>query len=48
MELEQAKARAEVVKEEISAQVTEKIKAANQANKNEIVEEFKAQYNGMK
>ena len=45
--LEQVKARAEVVKEEISAQVTEKIKAANQANKNEIVEEFKAQYNGI-
>lgn len=43
----QAKAQAEVVKEEISAQVTEKIKAANQANKNEIVEEFKAQYNGI-
>lgn len=45
--LEQAKAQAEVVKEEISAQVTEKIEAANQANKNEIVEEFKAQYNGI-
>lgn len=45
--LEQAKAQAEVVKEEISAQVTEKIKAASQANKNEIVEEFKAQYNGI-
>lgn len=45
--IEQAKAQAEVVKEEISAQVTEKIKAANQANKNEIVEEFKAQYNGI-
>ena len=45
--IEEAKARAEVVKEEISAQVTEKIKAANQANKNEIVEEFKAQYNGI-
>ena len=45
--LEQAKARAEVVKEEISAQVTEKIAAANQANKNEIAEEFKAQYNGI-
>lgn len=45
--LEQAKAQAEVVKEEISAQVTEKIAAANQANKNEIVEEFKAQYNGI-
>lgn len=45
--IEEAKARAEVVKEEISAQVTEKIAAANQANKNEIVEEFKAQYNGI-
>lgn len=45
--IEQAKAQAEVVKEEISAQVTEKIKAANQANKNEIVEEFRAQYNGI-
>lgn len=45
--IEQAKAQAEVVKEEISAQVTEKINAANQANKNEIVEEFKAQYNGI-
>ena len=45
--LEKAKAQAEVVKEEISAQVTEKIAAANQANKNEIVEEFKAQYNGI-
>lgn len=45
--IKQAKAQAEVVKEEISAQVTEKIAAANQANKNEIVEEFKAQYNGI-
>lgn len=45
--IEQAKAQAEVVKQEISAQVTEKIKAANQANKNEIVEEFNAQYNGI-
>lgn len=45
--IEQAKAQAEVVKEEISAQVTEKIKAAKQANKTEIVEEFKAQYNGI-
>ena len=42
--IEEAKARAEVVKEEISAQVTEKINAANQKNKNEIVEEFNAQY----
>ena len=45
--IEEAKAKAEVVKEEISAQVTEKIEAAKQANKNEIVEEFKAQYNGI-
>lgn len=45
--IEEAKGKAEVVKEEISAQVTEKIKAANQANKNEIVEEFRAQYNGI-
>lgn len=45
--IEQAKAQAEVVKEEISAQVTEKINAANQKNKNEIVEEFRAKYNGI-
>lgn len=45
--IKQAKSQAEVVKEEISAQVTEKINAANQKNKNEIVEEFKAQYNGI-
>lgn len=45
--IEQAKAQAEVVKQEISAQVTDKINAANQVNKNEIVEEFKAQYNGI-
>lgn len=45
--IEQAKAQAEVVKQEISAKVTEKINAANQANKNEIVEEFKAQYNSI-
>ena len=45
--IEQAKAQAEVVKEEISAQVTEKINAANRTTKNEIVEEFKAQYNGI-
>lgn len=45
--IEEAKAKAEVVKEEISAQVTEKIAAASQTNKNEIVEEFKAQYNGI-
>ena len=45
--IEEAKAKAEVVKQEISAQVTEKIKEANQANKNEIIEEFKAKYNGI-
>ena len=45
--IEQAKAQAEVVKQEISAKVTEKINAANQANKNEIVEEFRARYNGI-
>lgn len=45
--IEQAKAQAEVVKQEISAQVTQKIAAASQSNKNEIVEEFKAQYNGI-
>ena len=45
--IEEAKARAEVVKEEISAQVTEKIATANQVNKNEIVEEFHAKYNGI-
>lgn len=45
--IEQAKARAEVVKEEINAEISEKIKAANKANKDEIVEEFKAKYNGI-
>ena len=45
--IEQAKAQAEVVKQEISAKVTEKFNAANQANKNEIVEEFRARYNGI-
>ena len=45
--IEQAKSQAEVVKQEISAKVTEKINAANQANKNEIVEEFRALYNGI-
>ena len=42
--IEQAKAQAEVVKQEISAQVTQKIAAANQANKNEITQEFNAKY----
>ena len=47
IEQAKAKAQAEVVKQEISAKVTEKINAANQANKNEIVEEFRARYNGI-
>ena len=42
--IEEAKAQAEVVKEEISAQVTEKINAANQKNKTEITQEFNATY----
>ena len=45
--IEQAKAKTEVVKEEINAEISEKIKAANKANKDEIVEEFKAKYNGI-
>ena len=42
--IEQAKAQAEVVKQEISAQVTDKINAASQKAKNEITQEFSAQY----
>ena len=42
--LEQAKARAEVVKEEISSSINQKIAEANTANKNEIKEEFNAKY----
>ena len=42
--IEQAKAQAEVVKKEISAQVTDKINAASQKAKNEITQEFSAQY----
>ena len=45
--IEQAKAKAEVVKEEINAEISEKIKVANKVNKDEIVEEFKAKYNGI-
>jgi phage minor structural protein, N-terminal region len=45
--IEQAKAKAEVIKEEINAEISEKIKAANKSNKDEIVEEFKAKYNGI-
>ena len=42
--IEQAKAQAEVVKEQISAQVAEKINAASQKAKNEITQEFNAKY----
>ena len=42
--IEQAKAQAEVVKQEISAQVTDKINVASQKAKNEITQEFSAQY----
>ena len=42
--IEQAKAQAEVVKQEISAQVTDKINVASQKAKNEITQEFNAQY----
>ena len=42
--IEQAKAQAEVVKQEISSQVTDKINAASQKAKNEITQEFSAQY----
>lgn len=45
--IEQAKAKAEVVKEEINAEISERIKAANKTNKDEIIEEFKARYNGI-
>ena len=42
--IEQAKAQAEVVNQEISAQVTDKINVASQKAKNEITQEFNAQY----
>lgn len=42
--LEQAKALAEVVKEEISSSIDQKIAEANTTNKNEIKEEFNAKY----
>ena len=42
--IEQAKAQAEVVKQEISSSVDQKISEANTANKNEIKEEFNAKY----
>lgn len=42
--LEQAKARAEVIKQEISGSINQKISEANTANKSEIKEEFNAKY----
>lgn len=42
--IEQAKAQAEVVKQEISNSIDQKITAANTINKNEIKEEFNAKY----
>ena len=42
--IEQAKAQAEVVKQEISNSIDQKISEANTANKNEIKEEFNAKY----
>ena len=42
--IEEAKAQAEVVKEEISSSIDQKISEANTANKNEIKEEFNAKY----
>lgn len=42
--IEQAKARAEVVKQEVSAKVDETVKVASQKAKNEITQEFSAQY----
>lgn len=42
--IEQAKAQAEVVKQEISNSIDQKITAANTINKNEIREEFNAKY----
>lgn len=42
--IEQAKAQAEVIKQEISSSVDQKISEVNTANKNEIKEEFNAKY----
>jgi len=42
--IEQAKAQAEVVKQEIASSIDQKITAANTINKNEIKEEFNAKY----
>ena len=42
--IEQAKAQAEVIKQEISGSIDQKISEANTANKSEIKEEFNAKY----
>lgn len=42
--IEQAKAQAEVIKQEISGSINQKISEANTANKSEIKEEFNAKY----
>ena len=42
--IEQAKAQAEVIKQEISSSIDQKISEVNTANKNEIKEEFNAKY----
>ena len=42
--IEEAKAQAEVIKQEISGSINQKISEANTANKNEIKEEFNAKY----
>lgn len=42
--IEQAKAQAEVIKQEISSSINQKIAEANTTNKNEIKEEFNAKY----
>lgn len=42
--IEQAKAQAEVIKQEISSSIDQKISEANTTNKNEIKEEFNAKY----
>lgn len=42
--IEQAKAQAEVIKQEISSSIDQKIAEANTTNKNEIKEEFNAKY----
>lgn len=45
--IEDAKNKAEKVKQEVAAKVDETVKVASQKAKNEITQEFKAQYNGI-